>query len=53
MSLPEFKCDDSVFIATRPGTNPLPGAIVQTNKDRQYVVQPPLELLEEQMSFTF
>ena len=41
MNLPEFECDDPVFVATRPGTNPLPGTIVQTNRDRSYEVQTP------------
>ena len=41
MNLPEFECDDPVFVATRPGANPLPGTIVQTNRDRSYEVQIP------------
>jgi len=38
MNLPE--CDDPVFVPARSGTNPLPGTIVQTNRDRSYEVQP-------------
>ena len=41
MNLPEFECNNPVFVATRPGTNPSPGTIVQTNRDRSYDVQTP------------
>ena len=35
-NLPEFESDDTVFIATRPGTNPSPGTIVQSTRDWSY-----------------
>jgi len=41
MNLPEFECDDPVFAATRLGTNPLSGTIVQTNRNWSNEVKTP------------
>jgi len=46
INLPEFENDDSVFVVTRPGTNPSPGTIVQSTNTGRMKYKPPLELLE-------
>ena len=50
VELPNFGADDPVFVATRDGTDPVPGRIVQETRHRSYEVQTPTSVVRRNRS---